>query len=590
MKVEQDKPEESLEAVVNRLAKLTPLEFDQCRNDEAKALSVRASTLDTAVAKVRGDVDGDQIDGSQADIAIALFAKSGAGLFHDDQDVAFAELPVSNHLEVWPVESKQFKKWLNRMFWNDQKKALREQPRKDAISTISGLAEIEGDEHPVHLRVAHHNGRHYIDLCDDQWSVIELDQSGWRVLDRSPVKFRRTSNMEALPTPIQDGDFTLFWSLVNVSKQDQPFILTWIIDALRANTQYPLLEIVGGHGTAKSTLHRFIRRIIDPNVIDLRGAPKTDSDIWVAARNNHCASFENLSSLAAKMQDVLCTVATGGGHAGRELYSNYDEAVTKASNPTIINGINPVVTASDLSDRTIRIHLPKIDGVHLREEHEIRTAFEDARQSIFSGMLDIFSQALGDIDNVLLKEKPRMVSYSILGEAVGKVLEWEDSFNRNYLAMRVSLLIEATQSSPAIMAIVSLIGDQGTFYGTYKNLLSKLDDDRYRSRGEGWPSSPRGLSGLITRHEPGLAAMGFKIAREVHGRSGNTIRIQHDEISVQNTDYLLPGNNIHNVHNVHGEGREHCEGEFPKENPPDSDDISNHASEYNSSSKRRLVI
>ena len=42
--------------------------------------------------------------------------------------------------------------------------------------------------------------------------------------------------------------------------------------------------------------------------------------LWETASGNHVLSFENLSSLSAKMQDVLCTVSTGGGTASRQFY------------------------------------------------------------------------------------------------------------------------------------------------------------------------------------------------------------------------------------------------------------------------------
>ena len=554
MSIVKEIPKIDLDEKIKTLAELSPLEYDQIRKETAKQLDVQLKTLDSEVEKARdgnagdGDGDGDGEKLSQADYAVILVKDSGAVLFHDDQDMAFAEIPVDDHVEIWAIESKQFKKWLNRNYWNAMGKTLREQARRDAISTLAGLAEIEGDEHPVHLRTAYSSGRYYIDLCDEQWRVIEVDKSGWRVLDRSPVKFRRTSTMEALPKPEKGGDFEKFWELVNVGESDRPFVLVWMLDSMRSNTQYPVLEIVGGHGTAKSTLHRFIRRLIDPNAIDLRGAPKSGEDIWVAARNNHCVSFENLSSLKANMQNVLCTVATDGGHAGRQFHTNYDEIVVKAFNPTILNGINPVITASDLSDRAIRIHLPKISGKAMREESEIRTAFEKSQQSIFSGLLDIFVKALKEVDNIELKIKPRMVSYSILGEAVGKVLKWKGSFNDNYLGMRSSLLIEATQGSPVIMAIVEMINDQGTFYGTYKTLLEKLDQGRYQIRGEMGTPTTRGLSGLITRHEQGLSALGFKVTRDAHGRTGSKIKIEIAQAvkSDEQGDSLL-SNNVHDI-------------------------------------------
>lgn len=46
---------ESMEAVVKRLAGLSPLEYDQIRKEEAKALGVRPGTLDAAVKEARKD-------------------------------------------------------------------------------------------------------------------------------------------------------------------------------------------------------------------------------------------------------------------------------------------------------------------------------------------------------------------------------------------------------------------------------------------------------------------------------------------------------------------------------------------------------
>jgi hypothetical protein len=370
-----------------------------------------------------------------------------------------------------------------------------------------------------------------------------------------------------LPVPQHDGDHSLLWNLVNVRKQDRLFILTWIIDSMRENTQCPVLEIVGGHGSAKSTVHKFIHRLFDPNTVDFRGAPKSDEDVWVATKNNRCVSFENMSTASARMQDTLCIIATGGGHAGRALYTNYDETTMRALNPIIINGINPIITAGDLADRAVRIHIPKLDAREVRQESEIRGAFDEAQPVIFSGLLDVFVKALGVIDSIKLDRKPRMLDYSILGEAIGKVVGADESFNDTYISMRESLLIEATQSTPVIMAIVEMITNEGMFYGTYKDLLKRLDDDKYRSRGGAWPTSPRGLSGLITRHEPGLAAMGFNITREAHGRTGTKVKIEVIEKGMRGEEYKESRNDRLDRHDRHKTPEcDDCDGEIPKVN------------------------
>lgn len=514
----------TLQEQVEALAKLTPLEYDKIRKAGAKSMGVQLKTLDKEVKLARTSAAAASI-APPPDKLIDVAAAVGLTLFHDEMDVAFAEITVGNHLEVWPIESKQFKKWLNNVYWNAHQEALKEHPRKDAISTLAGLAEIQGKLCKVYLRSAYSDGKYYLDLCDSDWRIVEIDKRGWRVLNRSPVKFRRTSTMEALPDPIQGGDYSLLWNLTNIDKPDRLFVLSWIIDSMRENTQCPVLEIVGSHGSAKSTTHKFIRRLFDPNVVDLRGAPKNDNDVWVAAKNNRCVSYENMSTVSAKMQDTLCIIGTGGGHASRALYSDYDESIVKALNPIIINGISPIVTAGDLADRTIRIHVPKLGKNKIRSASKINQAFINAQPSILGGILDLFVGAINETGKVKLTEKPRMLDYSILGEAIGHVTGSTASFTDGYLAMRKGLLIESTQNCPAVMAIAQLVQNTNSYSGTYQDLLSKIKKPNNNSGGDDWPTSARKLSDLLSRHEQGLYAMRIKITRLSHTRNGNSLKL-----------------------------------------------------------------
>jgi hypothetical protein len=38
----------------------------------------------------------------------------------------------------------------------------------------------------VHVRVGGSDDKLYLDLCDDAWRVIEIDTTGWQVIDRPP--------------------------------------------------------------------------------------------------------------------------------------------------------------------------------------------------------------------------------------------------------------------------------------------------------------------------------------------------------------------------------------------------------------------
>ena len=57
-------PKETTEETIARLAKLTPFEYDQCRDNESKRLGIRVATLDSEVARLRPRALGDTGQGS----------------------------------------------------------------------------------------------------------------------------------------------------------------------------------------------------------------------------------------------------------------------------------------------------------------------------------------------------------------------------------------------------------------------------------------------------------------------------------------------------------------------------------------------
>src|SRR5690606_13786463 len=116
-------------------------------------------------------------------------------------------------------------------------------------------------------------------------------------------------------------------------------LLAWMVDCLRPDTPFPLLELIGEQGSGKSVASEAIRRVIDPNAANLRAEPKNAEDLFVIAHHNHIVALENVSRLTPQQQDAACILATGGGFAKRKLYSDSDEAVIVLRRPVLINGI-----------------------------------------------------------------------------------------------------------------------------------------------------------------------------------------------------------------------------------------------------------
>ena len=223
---------------------------------------------------------------------------------------------------------------------------------------IEAKAHFDAPERKVHIRVAGLDRRLYLDLGDESWRAVEIDASGWRVIDNPPVRFRRAAGMKPLPIPVSGGSVEVLRSFLNV-QSDTDFVLAvvWALAVLRDCGPYPVLALSGEQGSAKSTFSAILRALLDPNTAPLRALPREDRDLFIAATNGHVLAFDNVSGLRPWTSDTLCRLATGGGFAVRQLYTDQDEVLFDAARPVILNGIEDIVERPDLADRAVFLTL-----------------------------------------------------------------------------------------------------------------------------------------------------------------------------------------------------------------------------------------
>ena len=153
---------------------------------------------------------------SKADRLIALALKSGLELFHDPDQQGWASVRVDNHWENHPIRSRAFQLFLLRLYYCDTGESPGAQALRAATDLFEARALFDGEECTVHLRVAGHGGRLYLDLCDRAWRAVEIDVEGWRLVDRPPAKFRRTRGSQPLPEPERGGSLEELRPFFNV--------------------------------------------------------------------------------------------------------------------------------------------------------------------------------------------------------------------------------------------------------------------------------------------------------------------------------------------------------------------------------------
>ena len=194
----------------------------------------------------------------------------------------------------------------------------------------------------------------------------------------------------------------------------------------------------------------------------------------VSANASWALSLDNLSRVEPWLSDALCRIATGGGFATRELYSDDDEVIFDAQRPVIINGIEEVATRSDLLDRALLLHLPPIPADKRRNEKELWAAVNQAQPALLGALLDGLVCALANIDTVKVERLPRMADFALWVAAAEPGLGWEPgSFLATYEQNRGQMHELAVEATPAGQALVEL-ARQG-FHGTAAELLQALN-------------------------------------------------------------------------------------------------------------------
>ena len=469
---------------------------------------------------------------SMAELLVRLAGEDGAEMFHDPDGGPFASVLIGGHRETWSLRTKAMRSWLSRLLYVREKRVPSSQALADATALLEGKAVHDGAERPVAVRLGRHDGAIYLDLGDASWDVARVTAAGWRVVpaSESPVRFRRPRGLRPLPRPALGGSLDELRELVNVPDEQWPLVKGWLVVAVRGAGPFFVLCVQGEQGSAKSTLSKMLRRLVDPATVDLRSPPREERDLAVAATNALVLGVDNLSGVPDWLADALCRVATGGGLATRELYTDSDEVLFDITRPILLNGIDDLLTRPDLADRSLALNLPKIAPDRRRQERDLWAAFGERHPRLLGALLAAASTALRLEGETVLGNPPRMADAATwataaepaLGMAPGDFLRAMDSAREDAVA-------QGLEADPLAGAVRALAGELRTWRGAASDLLPLLSakaDDEVK-RGKRWPKSPSALSSRLRRLAPSLWEVGVEVESGVKlGKGRREVRIR----------------------------------------------------------------
>ena len=327
---------------------------------------------------------------SQTAQLIAL--AEAAELFHTREGACYADVLINGHRETWPLTSKGsggFALWLRHQFYQATAGAPNSQALTAAVNTLAAKARYDGPVNEVYVRIAAVDGRVYLDLCDEDWRVVEIDDNGWGVVTEAPVRFLRRRGMLPLPIPEKHTAATRrkaidkLYGYVNVaSDADFALLISFLLAALSGRGPFVVLVVLGEPGAAKSTLERLLKELVDPNKAPLRAPPREARDLFVAANNAYLIAFDNFSELPGWLSDMLCRLSTGGGFGTRQLYTDEDEMLFDAMRPVVLTCIDNVIIRGDLTDRAIFLTLLAIPENKRRHQRDFWAAFDRDKAAI----------------------------------------------------------------------------------------------------------------------------------------------------------------------------------------------------------------
>lgn len=472
---------------------------------------------------------------TQAETLLKLCGRTSLKIFLDETNELYAAAPVSDHSEIFSLESRDFSLWLQNLFYSNVKRPIRQEFLSQVINTLSAQARF-GSKERIRLfnRVALCGSDFWYDLCNTDGQAVKVSVDGWEVRKGTPILFHRYRHQKEQVLPQENGDTFRIFRYVNI-KEFQMLFLCWLITCFVPEIPHPMPIIYGEKGAAKSTACALLKQLIDPSATDHLPLQNDTRTLVVNLQQHFFLPFDNVSVIKGETSDMLCRAITGGSVQQRRLCTNAEDYIFTFMRCLAINGISNVANRSDLLDRSLLLKLERVSEGERKELAEVYRDFEADRPIILGGIFDTLSAAMARFPTVKLDRFPRMADFCRWGYAVAEALGGRgEQFLREYTANYERQNIEVIEADLVATLTIDFMRNREQWSGRVSALLVELLDlaqtQRISKSAKSLPTQPNALARRLNGIRSNLNALGITFTKEQRS-AGSYITLTNANIS-----------------------------------------------------------
>jgi len=500
-------------------------------------------------------------------IALDTTRKYTHRLFIDEFKKPYAAIPTDDHLEVFAIDSRNFKNWCRMTIYQKNGITIDSQTLNDMCSLLSAYAMYDKNSEQINLSLrtatrTNNNKLEWIyDLTNKNWEFVRITPDFWSII-KNEIIFRRYNNQQSQVDPQTEYEpdiFDKFMKLVNIKEDDEDsklLLKCYIVSLFIPDIQKPVLMLHGSQGSAKSSLEELIKMLVDPGIVKTYTFPRDLNELIQQLSHNHVIYYDNISIIRDWISDQLCRAVSGSGSSKRQLYTDDDDVIYSFKRCVGFNGINLGATKADLLDRGLIIELERIAEDRQLKPENLWKEFEEMRPQLLGYIFDILVKVLNWKNNVNgpqlnLDKLPRMSEFAEYGEMISRCMGNPGNLFINTYRKNIRLQSqEVIESSVVATTIIELIVNRNNedWIGTPTQLLSDLEyvaeSLKINIHGKLWPKSSNVLSRRLNEIKVNLKQVGMEIESS-HDGTKRILRIR--KISLVSLIPLVEQNQAQNT-------------------------------------------